>query len=87
MFAMFVTLAFLAIAGLAMAVITASLAKGFAAASMLRRQLALVDDVQMVTVRRERPSRVRLTATVRPSRRALRPAPALAAPARQRAVA
>jgi hypothetical protein len=87
MFAMFVTLAFLAIVGLAMAVITASLAKGFAAVSMLRRQLALADEVRMVTVRHERPIRARPTATVRPSRRALRPAPALAAPARQRAVA
>lgn len=80
------TLAILAAAVLAIAVIAASLAKGVAAATMLRRRLALCGDVRTVTVRHER-TRARPVATVRSSRRPLRPAPALAAPIRQRVAA
>jgi hypothetical protein len=83
---MLATLLFLAIAGLAIAVIGASLAKGMAAASVLRRQLALCGDVRMVTVRHER-IRARPAAMARPSRRPARPAPVPAVRPRQRVAA
>jgi hypothetical protein len=80
------TLVFLGAATLAAAVISVSLAKGFAAASMLRRQLAFCDDVRTVTVRHER-VRARLAPTARAPRRPVWLAPALVAPARQRVAA
>lgn len=86
MLATLFTLAFLAAATLAVAVISASLAKGFAAAATLRRQLALCGDVRTVTVRHER-TRVRMVATARAPRRPARLAPALAAPTRRRVAA
>ena len=86
MLATFLILAFLAVGTLAVAVISASLAKGFAAASMLRRQLALCNDVRTVTVRHER-TRTRPVTMARSPRRPVRPAPAFAAPARQRVAA
>ncbi len=75
---------FIAAALLAVAVIRVSLAKGFAAATMLRRQLILCRDVRTVTVRRER-ARACPVVMARPTRRPVRPAPAL--PARRRVAA
>jgi hypothetical protein len=54
MLAALMTIAFAATAILAIAVITASLAKGFAAAAALRRQIALCPDERVVTVRHGR---------------------------------
>jgi len=81
MFATLLTLTFLAIAALAMAVIAASLAKGFAAAITLRQQLALCGDARRVTIRHER-IRARPLVTVRATRRPVRP-PTLPAQPRQ----
>jgi len=50
MLATFLTIVFLAASALAGAVIAASLAKGFAAATTLRRHLALCSDVRLVTL-------------------------------------
>ena len=54
MLATLMTIAFAAAAVLALAVIAASLAKGFAAAASLRRQIALCRDEREVTVRHGR---------------------------------
>ena len=86
MLATLMTLAFVAAGLLAAAVISASLAKGFAAASMLRQQLALRSDVRTVMVRQER-ARPHFVATARSPRRPVRLAPAFATPARLRVAA
>ena len=80
------TFLFLSAAVLAVAVISASLAKGFAAVAMLRQQLALGSDVRTVTVRHER-ARARPLATARAPRRPVRLAPVLAARWRRRVAA
>ena len=54
MLATLMTIAFAAAAVLALAVIAASLAKGFAAAASLRRHIALCRDDREVTVRHGR---------------------------------
>ena len=77
MLATLLTLAFLAAATLAAAVIATSLAKGFAAASSLRRQLAVCEDVLWVTVRHERAAPVRGIIPARVSPRSVRPAVSL----------
>jgi hypothetical protein len=81
------TLVFLAAAALATAVIAASLAKGLAAASSFRRQLALCEDVRFVTIRHERDGRARAVVTVRAARRPSRLVPAQSAQTRRRAAA
>ena len=75
------------VAILATATIAASLAKGLAAASALRRELATVGDSQVVTVRHERVIGPRALSTGRAGRRVSRPAPVLAMQPRQRAAA
>jgi len=86
MLAMLLTLTFLAAAVMAVAVISASLAKGFAAATGLRRQLALCSDLRIVTVGHEH-ARVRAVATARSPRRPVRQASLVAIRARQRVAA
>jgi hypothetical protein len=80
MLATFLTLAFLTAAMLATAVIAASLAKGLAAASSLRRQLAASGDVRVVTVKHQRAPRSQPAIAIRSGRRPVRlaiaPAPA-----------
>lgn len=73
MLATLLMLAFLAAAVLATAVISASLAKGFAAVASVRRQLAQCGEERLVTVRHER-IRARPVVMARVSRRQLRPA-------------
>ena len=86
MLAPLMTFAFLAAAALAAAVIAASLAKGFAAASFLRRQLAACGDEQWVTVRHQRATVVSGVIPVRVSQRPIRSAaPLLHRPARRAA--
>ena len=77
----------LAAALLAVATIAASLAKGIAAVSLLRRRLADASDSRAVTIRHERLVRVRQVATVRAARRPSRPVPVLAPPAPRRVAA
>ena len=72
MLAMLLTLAFTAVAALAIAVISASFAKGFAAVTVLRRQIALCNSERTVTVRHGRTARARPVA-MRVSRRPIRP--------------
>ena len=86
MFATLLTFAFLAAGLLALAVISASLAKGFAAAGALRQQLAFCSDVRMISVRHER-TRARAVVTARSPRRPIRQVPILAIRARQRVAA
>lgn len=86
MLATLMTFAFLAAATFATGVICASLAKGFAAATILRRQLALGDEARTITVRHEQ-SRARTAVMARTSRRVIRPGPVLAARSRQRVAA
>ena len=85
MLATLLILAFLAAAVLATAVISATLAKGFAAVASVRRQLARCCDERMVTVRHER-IRARPVVTARVSRRPVRPT-FLPAASRQRVAA
>lgn len=86
MFTPFLTLAFLAAAVLAAAVIAASLAKGFAAASSLRRQWGLCGDGRLVTIRHQRLAVIR---GITPARASQRPArsPAVLPQRRDRRVA
>jgi hypothetical protein len=83
---MFATLLFLAIAALSIAVIGATVAKGLAAASLLRRRLALCSDTRLLTVRHER-VRARPAAMARPSRHPARPSPVPVARSRERVAA
>ena len=87
MLAALLTPVLIAAALLALATIVVSLAKGFAAVSHLRRQLAAAGHSRMVTVRHERTVRARPVATVRAARRPSRPVPALAPQARRRVAA
>ena len=86
MLATLLTLAFTAAAVLAIAVISTSFAKGLAAWTMLRQQIALCEGERTVTVRHQRMIHAQQV-TMRGSRRPLRPV--VAAPARlpQRAAA
>ena len=85
MLATLLILAFLAAAVLATAVISASLAKGFAAVATVRRQLARCGDERVATVRHEH-IRPRPVVTARASRRPVRPV-FLQATSRQRVAA
>lgn len=86
MLATLMTFAFLAVAALAVAVIAASLAKGFAAASFLRRQLAVCGNERLVTVRHQRATVVSGVIPARVSQRPVRSAaPLLHRPARRAA--
>ena len=87
MLATLLTVAFLAVAALAGATIAASFAKGLAAVSVLRRELALCDDTVMVSVKHGRATRAPAVATLRPARRAVRVASAVSTPARRRVAA
>ena len=69
MLAPLLTVVFLAATALAGAVIAVSLAKGLAAASSLRRQLAVCSDERLLTVRHQRVVALR----VAPTRVAQRP--------------
>lgn len=83
MIALLFTLAFIAAAVLALATIAASFAKGLAAASELRQQLALCADTRMITVRHRDAVRQRPVIAMRPLRRSTRPMSAPVAPARR----
>lgn len=74
MLAMLLTFAFLTTAALATAVIASSLAKGFAAASSLLKQLAVCDDTRTVVVRHERLAVSRAIIPARLSHRPIRTA-------------
>lgn len=84
---MLLTIVFLAAAAMALGVIATSFAKGFAAVSSVRRELALGGDARVVTVRHGRTTRAPTAVTLRASRRQSRPAPVLAQAARQRVAA
>src|SRR5690348_72277 len=86
MLATFLTLAFLSATLLAGAVIAVSLAKGFAAASSLRRQLALCEQERWVTVRHQRAAPAKVLATAR-TNRTVRAAVTAPMRSRQRAAA
>jgi hypothetical protein len=86
MLAVLLTLTFLAAAFLAGAVIAVSLAKGFAAASSLRGQLALCEQERWVTVRHQRAAPAKVLATAR-TNRTLRAAATAPMRSRQRAAA
>ena len=86
MLATLMTFAFLAATGLAAAVIAAALAKGFAAAPFLRRQLAVCGDERLVTVRHQRAASISGVIPARVSQRPVRSAaPLLHRPARRAA--
>jgi len=87
MLATLLTLAFLATAILATVVVAASLAKGLAAATSLRQQLALVGGMRTVTVRHQRVVRRAVPITARTPRRPRRLAPVLPARVPQRVAA
>lgn len=87
MLAMLMTLVFLAAAVLALATIAASFAKGLAAVSSVRRQLALCEEGRMATIRHERLMPARAAIILRTARRSSRPGATLAPQARRRAVA
>jgi len=72
---------------LAVATIAASLVKGFAAVTLLRRELAMTGDSRAVTIRHGRIVGARAVSTVRAGRRVSRPAPAPAQQPRRRAAA
>lgn len=86
MLATLMTLTFLAVAALAMAVISASLAKGLAAATALRQQLAHCGDARNVTIRHDERTRPCPMVTARVLRRPARAA-ALPVQLRQREAA
>ena len=87
MFATLLTLAFSAAAVLACAVIAASLAKGLAAATSLRQQLAQCSDERLVVIRHLGANGMCEVTPRRRSRRSVQPALLRPLPARQRVAA